>query len=690
MYNHILKTVSLVLFLSIVHIIQINSQVNDTLIQIGDSIGYQKEALKDTFQLANIDLFYDNDGVFLKSENDGITHFSLNNEAYFLETKNQKVYLPLEIDHTGKLIFLKSSSAESKLVHVARLNDTQYRIRNIPFFLSIVPPIIAILLALIFKEVVVSLFAGIWSGAFILGGLRIDSLYYFLLSIWQSVQKFTVAALTDSGHISVIIFSLMIGGMVAVISKNGGMAGIVLSLSRYATTARSTQFVTWLLGILIFFDDYANTLIVGNTMKPVSDKYFISREKLAYIVDSTAAPVASIAFITTWIGAELGYIDGAFSKLDIDLNLTPYAIFLQSLKYSYYPILTLVFILILIYLKRDFGSMFQAEQRARNGQVSSANSLAEDEPNMEDLSPVKGASPRWYNAALPVLTVIFVTIFGLLDTGFESIYGSLGNANIPFSWSAIWQQLPSTLPEGDAGFVSKLGKVIGSADSYIALIWASLSGLFVAILLTVSGRIMKLFDTMHWVITGFKTMIPALVILSLAWSLAAVSDQLFTADYISSALQGNVSPFLMPILIFILAAFISFSTGSSWSTMAILYPIAIPATYAVCLAANMDASHTLELLFSVVSTVLAASVLGDHCSPISDTTILSSLASDCNHIDHVRTQMPYALTVGLVSLVCVAISSWLAGGLIVNLIVLMVAIAVLYFVVLKIGKKVDV
>ena len=208
---------------------------------------------------------------------------------------------------------------------------------------------------------------------------------------------------------AVIVFSMLIGGMVAIISKNGGMAGVVQSLSRYAQGRKSSQFITWLLGVAIFFDDYANTLIVGNTMRSVTDRFRISREKLAYIVDSTAAPVAAVAFITTWIGAELGYIDDGMAHItDLTFDATPYAIFIQSLKYSFYPILTLIFILLIIKSGKDYGPMHNAEVRAKTtGRVSSVGPENADEPNMEDLSPVPNARLHWSNAVIPVLTVIF-------------------------------------------------------------------------------------------------------------------------------------------------------------------------------------------------------------------------------------------------------------------------------------------
>lgn len=644
----------------------------------------------DTHTINNLNVTYDAEGLYIPTDYDsGVAYMHIDGEDVYSDIKNGKARINSSLDAKGELLFLKSENGEQnyKLIHVSKKSDGQPRIKNIPLWLSLVPPLIAIILALIFKEVIVSLFIGIWAGSFVAGGLRIDSIYYLLRSFFDVIQKYILHALNDSGHLAVIVFSILIGGMVAIISKNGGMAGVVLSLSKYARSPRSTQFITWLLGVAIFFDDYANTLIVGNTMRSVTDKFKISREKLAYIVDSTAAPVSAIAFITTWIGAELGYIDDAMSQIPIASEMTPYAIFMASLKFSYYPVLTLIFILILIKTQKDYGPMRDAEMRARTtGAVSSAKTSEEDEPDMEDLSPVKGAPLKWYYAVVPVLTVIFMTIFGLVDTGLESLHGGLPDGT-PHSWSGIWGALTSE--NGNSmSFFTKLGLVIGSADSYAALLWASMSGLIVAIIMTVGGKVIKLFDTMHYMTIGFKTMLPALLILTLAWALAYTTEQLHTADYLSHALSGNVSPYIIPMLVFILAAFIAFSTGSSWSTMSILYPIALPTTYAVCTAAGMDAGTTMELLLNVIATVLAASVLGDHCSPISDTTILSSLASDCNHIDHVRTQLPYALTVGIVSIICVTTSALIGGTWFINFIILIIGVIVLYGIVHKFGKVV--
>ncbi len=634
--------------------------------------------------------------IFNAPGSNGTTSMTIsgNDDLVSLNFVNGKATLPYPVTQRGKLLLLTHKNAagknQYKMVHVAKKSNGSHRVRNIPMWLSVVPPLIAILLALLFKEVVVSLFIGIWAGAFIAGGLRIESLYYFLISIFEVVEKYVVKALADSSHISIIVFSLMIGGMVAIISRNGGMAGVVKSLSRYAKDAKSTQFITWVLGVAIFFDDYANTLIVGNTMRSVTDKFKISREKLAYIVDSTAAPVSAVAFITTWIGAELSYIADATATLQgFDTGMTPYALFVSSLRYSFYPILTLIFILILIFTRRDYGPMWKAENRARTtGQVSSARNDDEDEPDMEDLSPVKGAPLKWYNAAIPVLVVILLTIFGLIDTGIASVYGELVGKGInPASeaWGDVWP-LMYQLSGEDASFFMRVGKLIGSSDSYVALLWASFGGLLVAILMTVGQKIMKLIDTMHNMTIGFKTMLPALIILTLAWSLAITTEELHTATYITNLLQDSLSPYLMPAIIFILAAFIAFSTGSSWSTMAILYPIAIPTTWAICQTQGIAPDISMEILLNVIATVLAASVVGDHCSPISDTTILSSLASDCNHIDHVRTQLPYALTVGITSLIAGSLATFFGGGILICLLLMLVSVGILFGIVRKFGK----
>lgn len=495
----------------------------------------------------------------------------------------------------------------------------------IPVWWSILPPLLAIVLALIFKEVVLSLVAGIWLGAFMLYGFRIE---HFFHSIFRVVDTYFVGAIADPDRLAVIIFSLLIGGMVAIISRNGGMAGVVQRLSRYASSSRNTGLITWLLGIAIFFDDYANTLIVGNTMRPVTDRFRISREKLAYIVDSTAAPVASIAFVTTWIGAELGYISSALPAIGIEQGA--YSIFVHSLQYAFYPVLTLIFLFLMLRMGRDFGPMRKAELRARTGEVYRLESARKGEGPVDDalrsLEPVSGIRYRPFNALVPILVVVGATVAGLFFTGYDA---------------SVWRS--------EAGLFTKLTDTLGNADSFRALLWGSTLGVMVAIALSLLTRTLSLRYTMETLLDGFKTMVPAVVIMVLAWSLANVTQHLHTAGYLSSVFSGNVLPQWMPLLTFVMAAVISFSTGSSWSTMAILYPLVLPTTWVLSMEAGIPHDQALHILYNVTAVVLGGSVLGDHCSPISDTTVLSSLASSCNHIDHVRTQLPYAAAVGAIA-----------------------------------------
>ncbi len=497
----------------------------------------------------------------------------------------------------------------------------------IPLWVSVLPPLLTILLALLFKEVITSLFFGLFLGAFIIelhkSGIILGAIFAFL----RSLDTYMIDALNDSGHISVIVFSLLIGGMVSVISKSGGMQGIVDSIARYANTPRSGQFSTWLLGVAIFFDDYANTLVVGKTMRPVTDKLKISREKLAYLVDSTAAPIASIALITTWIGAELGYIEDGISVIP-EIDTAVYAIFLNSLSYSYYPILSLIFILILIKKGKDFGPMLEAERLARYGRVSHLqedDDLDEYGDNSKTAKEKPNKANKWM-AIVPILILLFVTIGGLFYTGWNS---------------GVWSS--------DISFLSKISDTIGNSDSYQALLWGSASGLVAAIKMSYFYNRQNISKLIGHSMEGVKSMIPAIAILILAWSLALVIEELHTADFLSQMFNDSINPYFIPLITFLLSALIAFSTGSSWGTMAILYPLILPLSWQICTMSGWGVEQTLPIFYNVVSSVLAGSVLGDHCSPISDTTILSSLASDCDHIQHVRTQMPYALTVGAIA-----------------------------------------
>ncbi len=519
-----------------------------------------------------------------------------------------------------------TQETEIQLIQQSRIESKT--IKPIPLWLSLLPPLIAIIMALITKEVFSSLFLGLLIGTTVIykyAGAGV--IMAFFKGAFAIIDTYLMQALLSQEHLSIIIFSMLIGGMVTLISLNGGMRGVVNILSRYANNRRSGQFITYLMGLLIFFDDYANTLVVGNTMRPVTDKLKISREKLAYLVDSTSAPIAAIAFITTWIGAELSYIQQGVAE--IGLETSAYAVFLQSLKYSFYPLLTLLFIGLLIWQNRDFGPMLKAERQSVNTPREEAKKKGRSPQIMKELEMADDVTPRWFNAVIPVLIVVLGTLAGLIYTGWDV---------------TVW---------GDASlnFTTKLSKTIGDADVFNALIWSSLAGVFAALLLTTAQRILSLKESIDGLINGFKTMFHAILILSLAWSLALLTEHLHTAEFITGILSAiNISPEFIPALTFVFSAIIAFSTGSSWGTMAIIYPLILPAIWKIGLEAGMDTDAILPLFYNAVSCVLAGAVLGDHCSPISDTTILSSLACSCDHIHHVRTQMPYALLVGSVAL----------------------------------------
>jgi len=581
---------------------------------------------------------------------EGLHRVLINGQAEVLEFNNGHASTQLRFEGTTDLS-----------IQIDNL-DYHKNVTPIPLWLSILPPLIAILMALFFKEVYTALFIGILVGTFIIFFYRGQSFFEALFNgFFAVIDTYIIESMENKDHLSIIIFSMLIGGMVGIISKNGGMKGIVGILSKYASNARSGQLVTWLMGIMIFFDDYANTLVVGNTMRPVTDRLKISREKLAYIVDSTAAPVASIAFVTTWIGAELSYIQDGIKS--IGLNETPYDVFLGSLQYSYYPILALIFIFFLVWKRRDFGPMYKAEMDARNNiKTSSINTGLEKQVSGLEDENLDANKIRWYNGLIPVAVVVAGTIVGLIITGLQAV-----------GW------------DNTIAFSTNLANVIGNSNSFSALLWASLAGVSIAISLTVFQRILSLRKSIDALIGGFQTMLTAVVILILAWSIALITEHIHTAEFISGSLiKFQLSPYLVPALTFLLAALVSFSTGSSWGTMAILYPLMLPASWLICTESGMDYNTSMLIFHNVVSAVLAGSVLGDHCSPISDTTILSSLASSCNHIDHVRTQMPYALTVGGVGMLIGTIPA--AYG-IPAYILFPLNILVLFLIVHFVGKK---
>jgi Na+/H+ antiporter NhaC len=504
-------------------------------------------------------------------------------------------------------------------------------------WLSILPPLLAIVFALALKRVIPALFLGLWLGTWIINGFDLQGLWRGML---ETFQVYVLHALADADRAAIILFSLMIGGMVGIISRNGGMQGIVNRIVTWADSVRHASLATAYMGLAIFFDDYANTLVVGNTMRPVTDAKRISRAKLAYIVDSTAAPVACIALVTTWIGYEVGLIGESVEKL-ADLDADAYLVFLNTIPYSFYPIFAIAFVFMVAASGRDFGPMLDAERVAREKGVFTDEHLAGDSSDdCRPINPVPGKPQRALNAIIPVAVLVLSVVAGLYITGRQSV-----------------DTVNPTIQD-----------IIGSADSYKALMWGSFLGMMTATFLTLVQRILDLEAIINAWYQGLRSMLMAIIILLLAWSLGDVAEILRTADFLVSVLGDSLPPFLLPVLVFLLAAATAFATGSSWGAMGILIPLVIPLSWAVLGAREMASPEHMHILYSSISAVLAGSVWGDHCSPISDTTILSSLASGCDHIEHVRTQLPYAVLVALVALlagtlpVAMGIPWWLGLG----------------------------
>ncbi len=487
--------------------------------------------------------------------------------------------------------------------------------RVIAGWLAIVPPFLAIAIALVFRSVIPALFIGAWVGVLAAGGFTFSSLVDSLLRVFQTYVRDAVA---DPDHAAIMLFTFMIGGMVGIVSRNGGMQGVVDHMVKWANTARRGQVATAIMGVAIFFDDYANTLVVGNTMRKVSDALRISREKLAFLVDATAAPISCVALVTTWVGYEVGLIDAAVGQI-AGYDESAYLIYLRSIGYSFYPLLMLLFVFLVAGSGRDFGAMLKAERRARTtGQLTEPGSeIVHGENEGREIEPLPGGTRRAINAVVPVVVLISGVLFGLYVTG-----------------------------EGDT-----LQDIIGSADSYKALMWASLVAVLVAFVMTLAQRILTVEQAIQAWYSGIKLMLFAMIVLVLAWTLSSVTELLHTADYLVSLLGDFLPPAVLPAMIFVLAAVTAFATGTSWGTMGILLPIVVPLAWAILAANGMTGADDLHILYSSVACVLTGAVWGDHCSPISDTTILSSMASGCNHMDHVRTQLPYALLTGIVAIV---------------------------------------
>jgi len=552
-------------------------------------------------------------------------------------TKNKKEFL------MKKILFL------SLLPILALAVDPEVAKKNAEIFgfWTLIPPVVAIVLAFITKDVVLSLFIGVFSGTFLINVID-SSIPMTFVKGFTDIVKRVVGSLADSWNAGIVLQVLCIGGVVALITKMGGTKAVAIWLSKKAKTGVSAQISTWLMGLFVFFDDYANSLIVGPIMRPITDKFKVSREKLAFIIDATAAPIAGLAVISTWVGLEISLIKQGYELIGIT-NVNAFSIFVETMPYRFYNLFMLFFIVCTAFMGREFAGMLKAERRARAGELHPRRGGAMIE-DVEDktLEPKENIKLQSSNAVIPLLVLILGAFVSFYFSGLGALEGeALESAKAH----------PLTFHTFQATF--------GAADASVALFQSALLATVVAIFMAVYRKILTVREAIETWGKGWKTMITTIIILLLAWSLSSVIKELGTSRYLVDLLSQSTPKIVLPAAIFMLGSFISFSTGTSYGTMGILMPLAIPLASAVGMHSGLEGDALHAYMIVNISAVLTGAIFGDHCSPISDTTILSSMGAGCNHIDHVQTQMPYALAVCAISIfagyfpVALGLSIWI-------------------------------
>ncbi|MFP8889469.1 Na+/H+ antiporter NhaC family protein [Natrialbaceae archaeon A-CW2] len=480
--------------------------------------------------------------------------------------------------------------------------------------LSLVPPLLAIALAIWTRRPILSLFVGVWIGGVIFtGGLGVGQTFDWI-----------AGSIADMFHAQILIFTLLLGSGVALIWRLGGAIAVRNWAVERLESQRTTGVTTWLLGIALFFDDYANTAIVGSTMRDISDRMRISREKLSYIVDSTAAPVATIA-ISSWVAFQLSMVREAFADIEETAGVeTPsaFTVYLESIPYNAYALLAIAMVGIIVLSRRDYGEMLDAEHRSwQTGNVTREDAVPLQEVEKDLGEPVLDR-PMLRTFFVPIVVLIAVTTVGAFWTGYQAA-----------ELAGMGEVLGLTMGE----FAETIA---GEADWAAALVWGSFAMVLSAIVLGLVYDLFDLEDGVETVLDGFALMLTAVTILVLAWSISAVATDLGTGEYVAAATEGVLSPAIFPVVVLLTAGFIAFTMGSSWATMGIVTPIALPVAF------NLTGDFTLAPI--VVGAVFSGAIFGDHTSPISDTTVLSSTFTGADLIDHVRTQAYYAVTVLLV------------------------------------------
>lgn len=467
--------------------------------------------------------------------------------------------------------------------------------------LALLPPIVAVAVALATRRVVIALFGSVCLGALLLAWdqpLRAPS----------RVAEILWATLSDPGHQWILAFALLLGGMMKALRERASAARLGARATGFVSSRRRGQLAAWLLGLVFFFDDYANTLIVGSTVGPAARRERVSGEKLAFIVDATAAPVASLAPLSSWIAVELGYIADQIAALEIQADA--YSLFLSTIPHRFYSVLMLWFGLVVALTGRDFGPMARAESRALEHAAREVPSLST--PSAK-LSPLRSII-----AGGPVVASLLGLAFALYWTG--------------------------QLGARAAGESISIRSILSHASGSKSLAAGALLGVLAMLATASSGGGVELKRAARALIAGFKEMREVILVLTLAWALGAVCRDLHTAAYVVSLLGHGFPAPLVPTAVFVIAGLVSFATGTSWGTMGIVFPLAVPLIHELAPGAE-------GLLTGTIAAVLSGAVFGDHCSPISDTTIMSALAAECDQVEHVRTQLPYALTVATVGIV---------------------------------------
>ena len=470
---------------------------------------------------------------------------------------------------------------------------------------SLVPPVVAIVLALITKEVYSSLFVGILIGGAFWSGFKPEA------TILHVFQDGVVGVLTDSYNMGILVFLVILGVMVCMMNKAGGSAAFGRWAKEHIKTRAGAQLATIALGVLIFIDDYFNCLTVGSVMRPLTDSHNVSRAKLAYLIDATAAPICIIAPISSWAAAVTGFVKGEDG----------FSIFIRAIPYNYYAILTVIMMVTLVLAKEDYGPMKAHEKNAIEGDLFTTGDRP-FENTSENAIYNKG---KVIDLVFPILSLIVCCVIGMIYSG---------------------------------GFFSGTGFVeaFSGSDASVGLMLGSFFAMVITIVFYAVRKVLRFSDSMACIPEGFKAMVPAILILTFAWTLKAMTDSLGAAPFVASVMNSAAGGLmnLLPAIIFLVGCFLAFATGTSWGTFGILIPIVV--------AVFQGTNETMMIIS--ISACMAGAVCGDHCSPISDTTIMASAGAQCNHVNHVSTQLPYAMTVAAVSCITYVIAGILQNAVI--------------------------